>query len=483
MASVKKNFLYQAFYEFLIIILPLITAPYISRVLGAEGIGTYSYTYTMANYFVLFCALGIKNYGNREISRVRDDKTKLNETFSGILFLHFIISGIVVITYLIYLLFIAVPERRLYVLIQGLYVVTAFFDISWFYFGIEQFKITVVRNTIIRILTVIFTFVFVRQPSDLGIYILILALGNFFSQMYLWLYLKRYVKICKVSAAQIFSHFPQMSFLFIPTVAISLYNYMDKIMVGKIAGDTELGFYENAEKLIYLASNVIGSVGTVMLPRMSNLAAKEDEEKARKYISGSMQIVMCMACAMAFGLASVAKVFSPIFWGEEYSPCAILVVLLAVSLPFKGYANVLRTQFLIPHKRDKEYTISVCVGAVVNLVFNLLLIKHLQAVGAAIGTIAAEMSVCVVQLLYCAKELPQKQYMKNSIVYFLPGIIMFTVVFLIGNALGHSILTLCIQVVSGVLIYSILCLCYFTLTKNLLFYRLLHGVKQKIGKR
>lgn len=482
MASVKKNFIYQAFYEILIIIMPFLTAPYVSRVLGAERIGIYSYTHTIANYFVLFCALGIKNYGNREISRNRDNTQKLNETFSSILFLHFIVSGIVVVAYLIYMLFIAEPDRKLYVLIQGIYIVTAFFDISWLYFGLEQFKMTVTRSTIIRIATVILIFLFVKQPSDLTKYILILAFGNFFGQSYLWFYMKRYVKICKVSARQIFSHLPQMSLLFIPTVAVSLYNYMDKIMVGKIAGDTELGFYENSEKLIFLATNVVCSVGTVMLPRMSNLAAKGNHKKAQKYISDSMQMVMCMACAMAFGLAGVAKVFSPLFWGKEYIPCAILVMLLAISLPFKGFANILRTQFLIPHKRDKEYTLSVCVGAVVNLIFNFLLIRHLQAAGASIGTIAAEVSVCLVQMIACTRDLPLKQYLKQSAVYILFGAVMFVAIILIGNGLGCSILTLCIQVASGCIIYVSLCLVYFILTKNKLFYQVFNGMKQKFGR-
>lgn len=482
MASIKKNFFYQAFYEILIIVLPLITSPYVTRVLGADRVGIYSYTYTMASYFVLFCALGIKNYGNREISRNRDDSGRLSETFSSILFLHFIVSSIVVIAYLIYYAKIVDPERKLFVLIQGIYIITAFFDISWFYFGIEKFKITVTQSAMIRVLTVVLIFLFVKQPSDLVKYVLILALGNFFGQMYLWLYLRKYVKICKVSGKQIFSHLPQMSVLFIPTVAISLYNYMDKIMVGKMAGDTELGYYESAEKLIFLATNVISSVGTVMLPRMSNLVAKGDVERLRKYISDSMQIVMCISCAMVFGLAGVAYVFAPVFWGKAFMPCAILVILLAITLPFKGFANVLRTQYLIPNKRDKEYTISVCVGAVVNLIVNFLLIRRMQAVGASIGTIAAEISVCTVQIIACARILPLREYIRKTAVYFVFGGVMVTVVALIGSLMKASVLTLLIQVVTGAVLYLGMCLGYFVITKNPLFYTMLNSVKQKFKR-
>jgi O-antigen/teichoic acid export membrane protein len=483
MNSIKKNFIYQAFYEILVVIMPLLTSPYVSRVLGASNIGTYSYTYTIASYFVLFSALGIKNYGNREISRNRDDKKSLNETFSGILFLHFIVSGIVVIAYAIYVAFIVSPEYRLYSIIQGLYVVTAFFDISWLFFGLEKFKVTVTRNSAIKILSAVAIFLFVNKSDDLWKYVTILAVANFLGQAYLWIYAGKYVKICKVTKQQIFCHLPQMLVLFIPTIAISLYNYMDKIMVGIISNKTQLGFYENSEKIIFIATSVIGSVGTVMLPRMSNMAARGEVEKGKRYIADSMQVVICMSCAMAFGIVGISEVFAPIFWGKEFSECAVLIALLSIVLPIKGFANVLRTQYLIPNKMDKAYTISVCTGAVVNLIANFILIPLISAAGAVVGTIIAELSVCLVQMYYCSKPLPLGSYLKSGAVYFLFGAVMCVIIRQMGVLMGLHVYTIVVQVVTGVVLFGAMCLVYFIRTKNRLFFDSFNNLKKKFKKQ
>ena len=468
-SSIKKNFIYQASYEILLIALPILTSPYVSRVLGASNIGIYSYTYTIAFYFTLFAALGIKNYGNREISRCRDNQEELNKTFSSILFLHVIISSIVLIGYFGYCVLWAKEEYTFYFVIHIFYLIGSLFDISWFFFGFELFKTTVMRNTIIRISSVILIFVLVKDAGDLWKYIFILAFSNFASQIYLWFKIKKLVKIVKVERKEIFKHLPQMSILFIPTIAVSFYNYMDKIMLGALAGTTELGFYENSFKITTVCSSVIGSVGTVMLPRMSNMVAKGDTEASKKYIRISMECVMVMACAMAFGISGISHDFAPIFWGKGFSECGILLALLAIYLPVQGFASVLRTQYLIPNRWDKQYTISLCIGAIVNVVINYLLIPQFHAVGAVIGTIAAETSVCVAQALFVSKCLPIKTYIMQSIPFICIGAIMFGVIRGIEVFMHTSIATLMVQIVIGAIVYVVLSLGYVIVTKHELY--------------
>ena len=162
-SSIKKNFMYQMIYDVLVMILPFVTSPYISRVVGAEGLGVYAYSYSIAFYFVLFSMLGLKNYGNRAIAMVRDDKKRLNETFSNIVTLHFIVSVICFAVYIGYI--IMMKGQKIYAIIQIGYVLSGLLDISWFYFGIEKFKMTVARSTIIRFLNVICIFVFVHEDG------------------------------------------------------------------------------------------------------------------------------------------------------------------------------------------------------------------------------------------------------------------------------------------------------------------------------
>ena len=194
-SSTKKNIIYQMIYEILIIILPFATSPYISRVFGANGLGEYSYTYNIAGYFVLFAMLGIKNYGNRTIAKKRDNVDALNKNFSNILAIHLIVSVLCVLAYILYVQLFA--EMKTYAAIQTIYVISAVFDISWFYFGIEKFKMTVIRSSIIKILNVAFIFIFVRENTDLWKYCLIMALGMLIGQVVLWIPLKRYVRIVK----------------------------------------------------------------------------------------------------------------------------------------------------------------------------------------------------------------------------------------------------------------------------------------------
>ncbi|MBR1431029.1 MAG: flippase [Ruminococcus sp.] len=480
MASIKKNFTYQMIYEVLILILPFVTSPYVARVIGAEGLGVFSYSVSIAYYFVLFSMLGLKNHGNRAIAQCRDDSAEMNRTFSGLLVLHMFVSVVCTVTYLIYALFIC--EDRMYALLQIFYVISALFDISWFYFGIEKFKMTVTRNVIIKILNVACVFIFVRDADDLWIYCLIMSLGHLVSQLALWAPLHRYVKLVRPEWSVIRKHIKPMLILFIPAVAVSLYKYMDKIMIGKLADKTQLGYYENAEKVINIPLTIIGSFGTVMLPKMSNLAAKANVKSAQNLMKISMKYVMCLAFALTCGLAGVGTVFAPVFWGKEFVPSGVLIMGLAVTIPFLAFANVIRTQYLIPKHMDREYTVSVMSGAVINLVINALLIGKLGAKGAVIGTIAAEILVCVIQTFAVRKQLPLWDYMK-SFSFFMPvAAVMFTAVFAAGYFLQPHISTLLIQIAIGVIIYASIVILYFVKTKDETFLRIWHQVKSKLHK-
>jgi O-antigen/teichoic acid export membrane protein len=478
--SLKSNFLFQALYELLLLITPMIVSPYVSRVLGASNLGIYSYTYTISNYFVLISAFGIKNYARREIARKRDNKDELNKTFSSILVIHFIISIIVVCSYVMYCAFVAENEIKLYSILMGLYVVGGLLDVSWLFFGLEQFKITVTRNAVIRIISIALIFFFVKNQNDLWIYILIYAAGNCLSQLYLWLYLGKTVRFCHVSKTDVFTHLMPMFLLFLPNIAVSLYNYMDKIMLGIISSKSQLGFYENSEKITFIASALIGSVGTVMMPRMTNLIEQGEDKTVIKYTDLSMQFVMALSFAMAGGVAGFSKVFAPVFWGDEFAPCSVMLALLAITLPFKGFANVIRTHYMIPNNLDKGYTISVCFGAVVNLIANYMFIRIFDGIGAVMGTILAEMAVCIYQALYCRKMLPIRDYLRQSIPYGIIAVLMMVIVYWMGFTMKPSWFTLLFQVASGILMYGVMFMIVIYMTKNTLFMNIIISLTRKI---
>lgn len=453
MSNVKKNFIYNIAYQLLVIILPLITAPYISRVLGTEGVGIYSYTYSITYYFVLFAMLGLNNYGNRQIAKVRDDKEKLAKTFSSIYCMQIVTSAIMIIAYVIYLLFI-VKENKSIAIIQTIYLVSTAFDINWFFFGLEKFKLTVTRNTIIKILTIICIFIFVKTKDQLYLYTLIMAAGTLLSQLMLWPFVKKYTKLVRVKFKNIMIHFKPCLILFIPVIAVSLYKIMDKVMIGNLSTMEQVGLYENSEKIINILTALITALGTVMLPKISNLLANGEKEKSKQYIEKSMEFTIVSSVALTFGLMAIAKSFAPLFFGEEFKDAGIIIQYLSVTTIFIAVANVIRTQYLIPNEKDKSYIISVSIGAAVNIILNLILIPKYQALGAVIGTIFAEFSVMLYQIIDVRKELPIFKYLKDNFKYLVLGIIMFFLVSSLQNFVENDLLLVTVQVIVGIIIYA-----------------------------
>ena len=451
--NVRTNFLYQACYQILILALPFITSPYVSRVLGAEGLGVYSYSRSVAYYFVLVSMLGVLNYGNRSIARCRDNKIELDKEFSGIVTVHVIVSLICIIAYILYAAFIA--KEQLYALMQMAYVLSGLFDITWFYHGIEKFKLTVARNTPIKIITVVLVFAFVRDTDDLWIYCVIMSASILLSQIILWLPLRKHVHYSFPAKNKIIKHMKPMLILFIPTIAISLYKYMDKIMIGLLSNKTQLGYYENAENIVGVLTSIIGSLGTVMLPQMANLTANKRMEQFYRYIKISMRYVMILALAMSFGLAGIAKVFAPVFWGTTFEASGSLIQVLVITVPFVSFANVIRTQFLLPQEKDLEYMISVIAGAVVNLTANALLIPKCGAVGASFATVFAEGTVCFIQSIAVRRDLPICSYIKDIVPFGVLGLFMFVIVYNIENIISNQMVCLLVQLLVGVVIYGI----------------------------
>lgn len=479
-ASIKVNYIYTMCYEVLAIILPIITSPYVSRVLGAEGIGIYSYTYSISSYFVMFSMLGLARYGNRVIAKCRDDKQKLSEQFSNLYAIHFLVSVLVLIAYVGYF-FLSERTEHIYVFIQGLYIIASFFNIDWFFFGLEEFKITVVRNTLVKIMTACAVFAFVRCKEDLPIYILILALGNFGGHISVWRYLKRYIIWVKPNKKGMVEHIKPLFVLFIPTIAINIYRGMDKIMLGYFCDKIQVGYYENADKMISIPMTIITAFGNVMNPRITYIRNKGLYKKAEEYMAASMKYIMMIAYALMFGIISVGDIFAPLFWGEEFTICGQLISLLAICIPFLAFASVIRTQYLLPESKDKLYNSSLILGAISNVIFNSIFIPKYGTIGAVYGTIIAEVVVCLVQS-YCAqKELPVKKYFCSSIVFLIFGTVMYTGLYILKGMLGTSLSDLLILIVAGVALYMGMCLIYVIVTKDRYILELLRNQRENQG--
>lgn len=300
-------------YQGLMLAFPLITVPLVSRALGAQNIGIYSYTYSIANMFMLAGMLGISNYGNRSVARVRDDEVALSREFSSTYALQVAVSLVAVGAYVLYL--VLFPQQYGQVAwIQLIQVLSVCFDVSWLFFGLEKFFLTIVRNLIVKVLSLLLIAVFVKGPDDLWAYTLIMACSTLMSQLYLFCSVPRYVKPVRPELRGSARRLRDIAVLFLPVAAYSVYRVLDKTMLGSLSTVTELGYFENAEKLINIPIAVITALGTVMLPRMSYVLSKSDADY-RSIILSSMRLALTLSCAMAMGLIVIADDICPVFFG------------------------------------------------------------------------------------------------------------------------------------------------------------------------
>ncbi len=483
--STKKNFMYNIIYQVLIVLFPFVTSPYISRVFGTEGLGIYSYRYSIANYFVIFAMLGLTTHGTRSIAIVRDDTQKLSKTFSNLLSTHLIVSISCILIYYIYV-FCFVSQNTQIAIIEGIYVLSAVFDINWFFFGIERFDLTVTRNITVKVLSIIAIFVFVKAKSDLWKYAAIMSIGFFLSQVIVWIYIKRYIKFVKPTVKEIIKNIKPLLILFIPVIAVSLYKLMDKIILGYMSTMSEVGIFENAEKTNSIPLGVITALGTVMLPKMSNLFANGNKKQSIEYINISIQFVSLIASALTFGIMAVGIVFAPVFFGIDFTRSGDVIILLSPTILFIAWADVLRMQFLIPDKKDKVYIRSVIGGALVNLILNIVLIPKFGAMGSAIGTIGAEGTVFIMQAIGASKDLPLISYAKKCYPYIICGLMMYITVSALRVRLNVSIISLVLEVLVGVIVYSSSVIIYWYMSRDNLgkmVYEIIKKVSVNIFKK
>lgn len=452
MVSENKNFLMNVAYQLLSYVFPLVTVSYVSQCLGVTNIGTYSYTYSTVYLFMLLGMLGINNYGNREIARVRDDKQACSFIFFSIYKLQLLTVGLASIGYVIYIQCIVSEYEKLFWL-QAIYLFSACLDVNWFYFGLEKFKLTITRNCIIKVASLILILFFVRTEADLAQYTVIMAGSTFLSQLYLILILHRYIVNVHTTLHDSLHHLRGCCILFIPVLAFGIYRVMDKTMLGAMATVTELGYYENAERLINIPISIINALGTVMLPRMSYLLQNHSVEST-KAIYASMKLALLLSCMMAAGIFLVSNDIVVVLFGYAFYKSGEIIRILSITILASAWANVIRTQYLIPSGKDTIYVISTIGGAVVNLLLNIVLIPQYGAYGACLGTIAAEYFVMIYQTVKVRRVLEIKRYFnlawKDLVISC--GIILFS--YEVGNFFSDIYVRLLVNIFIAIVLFG-----------------------------
>ena len=312
--SIKRNMIYSTFYQILTLIIPFITAPYISRVIGSEGVGIYSFTSSIQACFLLFAALGTVTYGAREIARNRNDEEKRSKLFWEIELLTVCTSMICLLAWGIFIIFSS--NYKIYYIILTMNLLNTMFDISWFYSGLEQFKYTIIQNSIFKLLGVALIFIFIKSSNDLALYIGIMSLTTLLGTITMWGFLPKYIKKPKFRDLKILPHFKETLVYFIPTIATSIYTILDKTLIGTITNNaSENGYYEQATKVINMTQALtFSSLNSVLGSRISYLFSENRFDEIKKKIDMSMQYILFFGFGIMFGVIGVANKFIPLFF-------------------------------------------------------------------------------------------------------------------------------------------------------------------------
>lgn len=453
--SVKKNYIYNLAYQIFAIIIPFVTTPYISRILGAENIGIYSYTLSIVTYFVLFGSLGITVYGAREVAYVQNDRKKRSQIFWELNIIRLI--TILLSTALFLTTCRLFGDYWIYYLILSIHLFATIFDISFFFQGIEDLRLTSVRNIIVRIIGTALIFLLVKSQADLWIYMLIFVLTTFFGNISLWLQLPKYVEKVSIKSLELKKHFKPVLALFLPQIASQIYAILDKVMIGAIIPDkAELGFYEQGEKIVKMAITVITAVAAAMSPRIATAFINKDKASLDRYMYKTFKFTFMLALPMILGIFAVSDRFVPIFFGEGYDRVSIIMKLLSPIILIIGFGSAIGVQYFIPTKRQRQLTVTYIAGAVVNVIINALLIGQFGAVGAAIGTICAEAAVTGFQLFFIRNEYPLPKILKCAPKYLISSLIMFAVCFGLNIIMpAGSVYSIVVIIAAGGIVYGL----------------------------
>lgn len=450
--KVIKNYLYNAGYQILNMLIPLITVPYISRVLGAHGVGINEYTNSWVTFFYLMGQMGITLYGNREVAYNREDIHERSRTFWGVEALQLLTVSFSLVAYLVAVFLFSTTFQH-YFLLQGIWILATGVDVSWYFMGLENFKVTVARNTIVKLASIALIFAVVKDAGDLGKYILILGGAQLIGNLTLWPYLKDNVIWVKISEWHPFKHFYPALLLFIPTITTQVYLVLNRLMLGRMSTQAALGNFGQADKIVKFVLAVVTATGTVMLPHVANKFAKGDVKGVRSSLYSSFNFVSAISVPMMFGVMAISAKFAPWFLGADFGLAGRIMFLESPIIVLIAWSNVTGTQYLMPVNRVKEYTTSVTIGAVSNVIFNLFLIGGWGANGAAVATVCSEFLVTASQLMMIRHTISRRRLFREEWKYFLCGLIMYFVVNRICLIINMTISNLILEVVVGVGIY------------------------------
>ena len=479
--SIKKNLFYTIILKMLNVLFPILTFPYVARVLLPEGIGKIDFSLSIIQYFIIFALLGIPIYAVRECAINRNDKKMLSKTVQELLFINII--GML-ISYLLFIVIIftisQLSSYRYILMLMSINIFSTVFSVTWFYEAIEDYKYITIRNIVIKLVSLVMIFVFVKDTSDVLIYVIITVFSLLLGSLYNFFHMNKYINILKLYSNYNFKkHLKPIFLLFAMSLSVSIYINLDKTMLGLIIGDDAVGLYSAASKITKIILVFATSLGTILLPRMSYLINKKNDYEIKKLITKSLDFTLLISLPIVTGLFLLGEPIILVFVGSDYiSSVTTLKILSLVILPI-GLTNLIGIQILVSHGLEKFTILSTVIAAIINLTLNYILIPIYSHNGAAIASLIAEVSVVIIQLYFTQKFLIGTLRIKNLISYFFGIVLIILIVLATKIFISNYLLLLFISASGGFVVYFL----YLYVIKNDLIYYTTNSLIKKILKK
>ena len=458
MSSIKKNYLLNLINSGTQVLFPFISFPYVSRIMMADGIGQVNFYGSIVQYIILACSLGIPMYGIREIARVREDRLALQQTTAELLSLHTLLTlgGYAVIA-LLCLTVGRIQENIPLFLIVSMNLFFTTIGCEWFYQGIEDFGYITVRGIIVKTLSLIFLFLFVKSKDQLLLYGLYTVLGALGGNVFNFFRLRKYVNPREIDwkGLALNSHLKAALAVFLFTVVTSIYMQLSSVLLGFMRDDEQVGYYAVGMKIVRMVMMVSSAFGAVMLPRVSNIVAEKRLDEFERLSSKAFEFMVFLTLPMAVGMILVSPYVVPVLCGPGYGPSVPVSVITSSVIFVIGLSNVLGMQIFYPLGKIGLVNLCTGIGAFTGLVFNLLLIKPLGATGSAIATVAAEAAVTLSMMILGRKYVPFTVSWHRYLDYIIGAAAMAAVVLLLRTYVHLAdALMLVLLCAAGVLVYA-----------------------------
>lgn len=452
MSKITRNYVYNLIYQIFVMFIPIVTAPYLARVLGAENQGIFSYVQSVANIVSTVTLLGISSYGNRQIAYDRNDKIKMSNTFWEIMVTRVILASIGTIIYLI--LAILLSKYTVYFCYYYIWLIGTYVDCTWLYVGVEDMKPAVIKNFVAKILAVIGIFMFVKSSKDLINYIVIWGLSVLVANLLAFSQLKKYVLKPLIKWKNIIFHIKGSAQLFLPYVATLIYLQVDKVMIELLTKQTnQVSFYDNAEKIVTIPLTFITVLSTVMMPRIANEFKNGNRNNIKKYLIKAGDVSLYLAFPMTFGLILLSKQFVPWYLGNEFIPVYLGIIIISPIIISNSLVGISGKQYFMATNQIMILLVSYMSTAIMNIIINLLLIPKFGFIGAAIATLISSYTNVIIQFTYLNKQIYIKEILSNSMRYITYSVFMSIIIFVITNNMKSTPITTIIQIMIGVVTY------------------------------